>query len=90
MYALMLATDYDLHLLVSTLSFPGRKACCPCHCRAIHIHQKLAINHIEADDCNATKISSQIQKIMKNYVSNLQHDHIIMVVEAFTTKNNIA
>lgn len=69
----MLATDYDLHLLVSTLSFPGRKACCPCHCRAIHIHQKLAIILRPMMTMSETS-GRQTPKIMKSYVSNLQDD----------------
>ncbi|XP_027362791.1 transcription factor MYB16-like [Abrus precatorius] len=82
MYAITLATDHDLQSPVSTLSFPGNKH----PTLTTHVGKFTESSHsYKGDDDNIKETSStQTEKIMEGYVSNLPDDDDIMVaVEAF-------
>ncbi|TKY69647.1 Transcription factor MYB32 [Spatholobus suberectus] len=76
MYALVLTTNHDLRSSVSTLSIPKLPAV------STNIGQ---FTDTESSHGNVTETSSQIQKTMEGYVSNLEDDDIMMAVEAFRT-----
>ncbi|RZC24419.1 Transcription factor MYB16 [Glycine soja] len=81
MYALVLATNYDLQSSVSTLSVPKLPEVCTIIGKFANAESLLSYKN----DDNVVEISSQIQKVVEGSVSNLQDDDIMMAVEAFRT-----
>lgn len=84
MYALVLATNHDPVLPVSTLSIPYWQTPSPVSTNIGRFTDTGSSLSYE-ENVNITETSCQTQKIIEDYMLNSQDDDIIVAVEAFRT-----